>query len=112
MIMVGAEARDDRSGEEDQMNAQVIIGNAAFRIRGVDHLEIDGELVEIQRSSRDEYEAVAVAGKDLLVTIEPAILVEGQRRGPRDEEPAESAPQERSALGEESLRYPMDEPMD
>jgi hypothetical protein len=54
------------------MSAQVVLGKAVFTIRDADHLHVDGELVEIQRSSPTGYETVAVAGEDLLVTIEPA----------------------------------------
>jgi hypothetical protein len=54
------------------MSAQVILGKAMFTIRGADHLHVEGELVQIQRSSPTGYETVAVAGEDLLVSIEPA----------------------------------------
>ncbi|TMC08767.1 MAG: hypothetical protein E6J41_12315 [Chloroflexi bacterium] len=54
------------------MNAQVILGKAMFTIRGADHLEVEGELVQIQRSGPNGFETVAVAGEDMLVTIEPA----------------------------------------
>jgi len=55
------------------MSAQVILGSAMFTIRGADHLHVDGDLVQIQRSSPTGFETVAVAGEDLLVTIEPAV---------------------------------------
>ncbi len=54
------------------MSAQLILGKAVFTIRGADRLTVDGELVEIQRSGPAGFETVAVAGEDLLVTIEPA----------------------------------------
>jgi hypothetical protein len=54
------------------MSAQVILGKAVFTIRGADHLEVDGDLVQIQRSGPRGFETVAVAGGDMLVTIEPA----------------------------------------
>ncbi len=53
------------------MSAQVILGKAMFTIRG-DHLQVEGDLVQIQRSSPTGFETVAVAGEDMLVTIEPA----------------------------------------
>ncbi len=54
------------------MSAQIILGRAMFTIRGADHLQVEGDLVQIQRSSPTGFETVAVAGEDLLVTIEPA----------------------------------------
>jgi hypothetical protein len=54
------------------MNAQIMLGKAMFTIRGADHLHVAGDLVEIQRSTPTGYETLAVAGEDLLVTIEPA----------------------------------------
>lgn len=53
------------------MNAQVIMGKTMITIRGADHLHVVGALVEIQRSSPTGFETVAVAGDDLLVTMEP-----------------------------------------
>jgi hypothetical protein len=54
------------------MSAQVILGKAVFTVPEGDHLQVVGELVQIQRSGPDGYETVAVAGEDMLVTIEPA----------------------------------------
>jgi hypothetical protein len=54
------------------MSAQVILGKAMFTIRGADHLQVEGDLVQIQRSGPTGFETVAVAGEDMLVTIEPA----------------------------------------
>ena len=54
------------------MNAQVILGKSVFTVPGADHLEVVGELARIQRSGPDGYETVAVAGDDMLVTIQPA----------------------------------------
>jgi len=55
------------------MSAQVIVGKAIYTIPGADHLQAGGDLVQIQRSSPSGFETVAVAGEDLLVTIEPAV---------------------------------------
>lgn len=60
------------------MNAQVTLGKATFTIHGADHLHVAGELVEIQRSTPRGYETLAVAGEDLLVTIEPAERTEAE----------------------------------
>jgi hypothetical protein len=49
-----------------------MLGKAMFTIRGADHLHVAGDLVEIQRATPTGYETLAVAGEDLLVTIEPA----------------------------------------
>lgn len=54
------------------MSAQVILGKAVFTVPGADHLQVVGDLVQIQRSGPGGYETVAVAGEDMLVTIEPA----------------------------------------
>jgi hypothetical protein len=54
------------------MSARVILGKAVFTIRDADHLQVDGELVQIQRSGPRGFETVAVAGDDMLVIIEPA----------------------------------------
>ena len=54
------------------MSAQIILGKATFTIRGADHLHVEGDLVEIQRSGPTGYETVAVVGEDLLVTIATA----------------------------------------
>jgi hypothetical protein len=56
------------------MNTQVLVGKAMYTIRGADHLQVVGELVEIQRSTPGGYETLAVAGEDLLVAIEPVAL--------------------------------------
>src|SRR5438105_152608 len=66
-------ARHDRTEEDDPMSAQVIVGKAIYTIPGADHLQVDGDLVQIQRSSPSGFETLAVAGEDLLVTIEPAL---------------------------------------
>jgi hypothetical protein len=55
------------------MSAQVILGKAVFTVPGADHLQVVGDLVQIQRSGPSGYETVAVAGEDMLVTIEPTI---------------------------------------
>lgn len=55
------------------MSAQIILRNAMFTILGADHLHVEGDLVQIQRSSPTGFETVAVAGAELLVTIEPAV---------------------------------------
>jgi hypothetical protein len=54
------------------MSAQVILGKAVYTIHGADHLRVDGELVQIQRAGPNGFETVAVAGEDMLVTIEAA----------------------------------------
>jgi hypothetical protein len=54
------------------MSAQVILGKAVFTVPEADHLQVVGELVQIQRSGPDGYETIAVAGEDMLVTIQPA----------------------------------------
>jgi hypothetical protein len=54
------------------MNAQITLGTSTYTVRGADHLHVAGDLVEIQRSGPDGFETVAVAGDDLLVTIEPS----------------------------------------
>jgi hypothetical protein len=53
------------------MSTQIILGQSTFTIRGADHLQVDGGLVQIQRSSPTGFETVAVAGEGVLVTIEP-----------------------------------------
>jgi hypothetical protein len=53
------------------MSAQVRLGKAVFTVPGADHLQVVGDLVQIQRSGPGGYETVAVAGEDMLVTIEP-----------------------------------------
>lgn len=58
--------------QEVHMDAQVILGKTMFVISDADHLNVDGQLVQIQRSTPTGYQTVAVAGDDLLVTIEPA----------------------------------------
>jgi hypothetical protein len=52
------------------MNAQIILEKAMYTIRGADHLQVNGRLVEVQRSTPEGNETVAVVGEDLLVTLE------------------------------------------
>jgi len=66
------------------MNAQIILGKAMFTIRGADHLEVKGDLVQIQRSTPTGYETVAVAGDDLLVTIEPPEFAQVATQEPKE----------------------------
>ena len=66
------------------MNAQIILGKAMFTIRVADHLEVTGDLVQIQRSTPTGYETVAVAGDDLLVTIEPPEFAKVATQGPKE----------------------------
>jgi hypothetical protein len=54
------------------MSAKIVLGKSVFTIPGADRLRVAGDLVEIQRSGPGGFETVAVAGDDLLVTIEPA----------------------------------------
>jgi hypothetical protein len=53
------------------MNAEVVLGKTRFTVRGADHLHVFGQLVAIQRSLPAGFETIAVAGDDLLVTVEP-----------------------------------------
>ncbi len=98
------------------MSAQVIVGKAVYTIPGADHLRVDGDLVQIQRSSPSGYETVAVAGEELLVTIEPAtctrVLVRspGEQAGPR--EPAAPTPPLPAGLRSASLWYPVGDLME
>ncbi|HXM58009.1 MAG TPA: hypothetical protein VOB72_21610 [Candidatus Dormibacteraeota bacterium] len=78
------------------MNAQVIIGKAVYTIRNADHLHVDGDLIEIQRSLPAGYETVAVAGTDMLVTIAPT----------------DYADEEFAAPDGGSLWHPVGEPLD
>lgn len=84
------------------MNAQIILGKTMFTIRGVDHLNIEGHLVQIQRSTPSGDQTLAVAGEDLLVTIEPVEC----RKVLVDEEPKETP----TTNG--PLWYPVGEPLD
>ena len=52
------------------MSAQVVLGEQVFTIRGADHLQVEGPLVQIQRSTPTGFETVAVAGEKLLVTVD------------------------------------------
>lgn len=52
------------------MTATVKIGDSDFSIPGVDHLEVEGELVMLQRGTATGYETVAVVGEDLVVRLE------------------------------------------
>jgi len=79
------------------MNAQVTLGKTSYTVSGADHLHVAGNLVEIQRSGPNGYETVAVAGDDLLVTIEAA---GSEREG--------GLPERRGG----SLWCPVGEPMD
>jgi hypothetical protein len=89
------------------MSAQVILGKAMFTIRGADHLQVDGDLVQIQRAGPTGFETVAVAGEDLLVTIEPAERVEVHERA----EKAEKA--KPAKAGTDGVHwYPIGEPLD
>jgi hypothetical protein len=74
-----------------EMNAQVTMGKTTFTIRGTDHLKVSGGLVEIQRSSPTGYETVAVAGEDLLVSIEPATCAVAGTSEPGEAERTEPA---------------------
>ena len=60
------------------MNAQVTLGKTTYTVHGADRLQVDGELVQIQRWGPDGYETIAVAGDDLLVTIEPSEPAKGE----------------------------------
>src|SRR5205807_8730175 len=84
-------ARHDRTEEDDPMSAQVIVGKAIYTIPGADHLQVDGDLVQIQRSSPSGFETLAVAGEDLLVTIEPALCARVLVRAPRSDRRGEAA---------------------
>jgi hypothetical protein len=86
------------------MSAQVILGRAMFTIRGADHLQVDGELVQIQRSSPTGFETVAVAGEDMLVTIEPAECAKV--------EVPEKAGKAQEAWTDRVHRHPVGEPLD
>lgn len=66
------------------MNAYVTMRTTTFTIRGADHLEVSGDLVKIQRSTPTGYETVAVAGEEMLVSIEPATCVEAAKDGGRE----------------------------
>jgi hypothetical protein len=86
------------------MSAQVILGKAMFTIRGAGHLQVDGELVQIQRSSPTGFETVALAGEDMLVTIEPAECA-------KVEVPAEAAKARK--VGTDGIHWhPVGEPLD
>lgn len=89
------------------MSAQVILGKAMFTIRGADHLQVDGQLVQIQRAGPSGFETVAVAGEDLLVTIEPAERVEVPERSERV---AKARPVKAGTDGVHW--YPVGEPLD
>ena len=52
------------------MTATVTVGETAFSIPGVDHLEVEGELVMLQRATETGFETVAVVGEDLLVRLQ------------------------------------------
>lgn len=78
------------------MNARVWLGKTKFTVRGADHLHVSGELVEIQRACPNGYETLAVAGDDLLVTIESDI---GEQVEP-------------DAAPDRPMWYPVGEPMD
>jgi hypothetical protein len=68
------------------MSAQIVLGKAIYTIRGADHLQVEGGLVRIQRSSPTGFETVAVAGEDMLVTIEPAECSRERLREPENGE--------------------------
>lgn len=52
------------------MTATVTVGASAFSIPGIDHLEVEGELVMLQRATPTGYETVAVVGEELLVRLQ------------------------------------------
>src|SRR5262245_32824003 len=91
------------------MSVQVIVGRAVYTIPGADHLQVDGDLVQIQRSSPTGYETIAVAGEELLVTIGPAACTRVQAETPgvgaRPEAPSRRA--EGRPEGGLSLWYPL-----
>ena len=73
------------------MSVQVIVGKAVYTIPGADHLQVDGDLVQIQRSGPSGFETIAVAGEELLVTIGPAatqVQAEAPGVGVRPETPS------------------------
>ena len=96
------------------MSVQVIVGGAVYTISGADHLQVDGDLVQIQRSSTRGYETVAVAGEELLVTIGAAVCTRVQAEAPgmgaRPETPSRRA--EGRPEGGLSLWYPVGTSMD
>jgi len=63
------------------MSTQIILGQSMFTIRGADHLQVEGGLVQIQRSSPTGFETMAVAGEGLLVAIEPVERTKVEVRG-------------------------------
>jgi hypothetical protein len=75
-------APDDCRKEDELMSVQVIVGGAVYTISGADRLQVDGALVQIQRSSPMGYETIAVAGDELLVTIGPAACTRVQTEAP------------------------------
>lgn len=91
------------------MNAYVTMQTRTFTIRGADHLEVSGDLVEIQRSTPTGYETVAVAGEDMLVSIEPATCVAVTGNGRREHhvrlEPADPSEMDQALL---AMFAPMD----
>ena len=90
------------------MSAKVILGKAIFSIADADRLCVDGELVQIQRSTVGGFETVAVAGEDLLVTIEPVEWSKVEfRTEEKKEEPAAAA-----ASSNGPLWLPVGEPLD
>jgi len=99
------------------MSAQVIVGKAVYTIPGADHLQVDGDLVQIQRSSPTGYETGAVAGEELLVTIEPAVCTRVLARPAEEAGPdASKAPPARRKPDEPRratpLWYPVGDLMD
>ena len=93
------------------MSAQVIIGKAIFTISGADHLSVEGDLVQIQRSSPSGYETVAVAGEDLFVTIEPAVCTTVETWESNDERRKMAAVQSAVGSGEPTW-HPGGDPAD
>jgi hypothetical protein len=97
-LVDAADESHDGVARRFRLNAQIMLGKSMFTVRGADHLHVAGDLVEIQRATPTGYETVAVAGEDLLVTIEPA-----ERTGV-------AGPNEGVADG--TLWQPVGEPMD
>lgn len=94
------------------MSVRVILGRTMYTIHGADHLGVQGDLVQIQRTTPDGPETVAVAGRDLLVTLEPAECAKveiGDVDARTDEEEAARLPVTRP---NGARWYPVGEPLD
>jgi hypothetical protein len=103
---------DDCRKEDELMSVQVIVGRAVYTIPGADHLQVDGDLVQIQRSSPTGYETIAVAGEELLVTIGPASSVQAEAPGTEARPEMHSRRAEDQPEGRLPLWYPVGTLMD